>query len=202
MPRVNKRRDLLDQLAYDWAGCRRCELAETRTNIVWWRGSARAKLMAIGEAPGRDEDLSGEPFVGAAGQTLDSLFEEADVPVKKVFITNRIGCRPPKNRKPTVPEMSACRGRLKSMIRIVQPRVLLLMGATAAEMAGVKRAITRHRGEIEEVEIMIDSAVHTYPAVITFHPSFLNRKGGSQEIRDQMVFDIQTAWDLAHSNDQ
>ncbi len=191
------RLERLKQVKDEWRDCNRCELAKTRNKIVWYRGSPSSNLMGVGEGPGSDENEVGKPFIGQAGQTLDSLFEEAGVPVRKVFIINRIGCRPPGNRKPTVNELSACRGRLKLMMRIVKPKVLLLFGATAAELAGIKRAITRHRGSVEDVEILIDGRVRHYPAVITFHPSYLNRKGGGPEIREQMISDIQLAWRLA-----
>lgn len=167
-----------------------------------WRGGPEARIAAIGEAPGADEDEYGEPFVGAAGRKFNQLLKEASVLPDDIFIMNMLGCRPPGNRKPKPEELKACRRRMRAMLRIVRPKVLLLVGATAARLAGVT-AISKARGKPVEVEIptrIVDRRVEeaaVYPAIPTFHPSYLLRMGGSVEIHQQMLSDIIKARNLS-----
>lgn len=129
--------------------CHRCVLGETRTHAVVGRGNPRAKLMIIGEGPGENEDLTGKPFVGKAGQLLDKILEAVHFDLDQdVYISNIVKCRPPGNRKPLPEEMKACSGYLYEQIRLVDPKLLLLAGGTAVEgLLGDKRGITKLRGQ-------------------------------------------------------
>jgi DNA polymerase len=130
-------------------GCRRCPLAETRSTVVVSRGNPAASLMVIGEGPGAQEDASGRPFVGRAGQLLDRMLASVDLDSDRdAYICNIVKCRPPGNRRPTPAEMEACRPWLEGQIRLVDPAVILLAGATAVEgVLGIKGGITRLRGQ-------------------------------------------------------
>jgi uracil-DNA glycosylase len=194
------RKEVLDKIFSIWDDCKACELCYNRQQVVFWRGDHNAKLVLIGEAPGADEDEQGDPFVGKAGRELNRLLELAGLDVEKdIFISNIVGCRPPGNRKPTLTEMKACRPRLDAILWAIQPRALLLMGATAASLAGI-REITKWRGSKSKVEIdLLKSKITTYNAIATFHPSYLLRSGGDAKIEHQMVGDIKKAWSLATS---
>ncbi len=114
------------------SGCTLCPLCEGRKHIVVDRGSPDARVMAIGEGPGAEEDRAGRAFVGRAGRLLDSMLEEADIdPERDVLIANVVKCRPPKNRRPTDAEAHSCLPFLRRQIELVRPRVLVLLGATA-----------------------------------------------------------------------
>jgi len=184
--------DLVSRLECLWGGCQRCPLHKERRNIVHWRGNLDSPLLLIGEAPGADEDLAGRPFVGRAGRLLDELLSEASLdPSEDVVVTNTVACRPPGNRKPHGDELKACRRRLGAFIRIVRPKVIVLLGAVAAKLAGV-HSISSHRGSTCEVEVgsLITDAVPTY------HPSFLLRTN-SAEHRACVIQDFELAVRLA-----
>jgi uracil-DNA glycosylase len=159
----------LDVLSSLCQGCQRCDLATTRTHVVISRGNPAAKLMVIGEGPGENEDLQGQPFVGKAGQLLDKILASVGLDSNQdAFICNIVKCRPPGNRKPTPEEMSACVPWLKEQIRLVNPKVILLAGATAVQgLVGDKRGITKIRGEWLEWE--------GYACLPVFHPAYLLR---------------------------
>jgi uracil-DNA glycosylase family 4 len=155
------------------AVCTDCGLAETRTSVVFGVGSADADLMIIGEAPGRNEDLEGEPFVGRAGQLLDQLLGEIGLQRDQVYIANVIKCRPPGNRDPRPDEIDACKGYLRRQLELIDPAVVLTLGNFATKLL-LKRevGITRMRGQV-------------YPwwgrrLVPTFHPAAALRGGGSR----------------------
>ena len=113
--------------------CQRCPLARTRTQAVPGVGPNSARLVIIGEAPGRQEDLQGEPFVGAAGKLLTELLEDAGIPRNSVFITNTVKCRPPDNRQPTQAERTACRPYLTRQLAFIKPKIIALAGRVPAE---------------------------------------------------------------------
>lgn len=150
--------------------CKACELAKTRTCTVFSDGSADAKIMLIGEAPGADEDASGTPFVGRAGQLLNQFLEEAGIDRKKeLYICNTIKCRPPQNRVPSNEEKQACQAYLMGQISIVKPKIILLCGATAAQSFITQDfKISLIRGKwlniFDDIEVMA-----------IFHPSYLLR---------------------------
>lgn len=139
----------LEALATACAGCQACGLAQGRQNVVVSRGNPRAALLLIGEAPGAQEDAQGRPFVGRAGQLLDRMLESVGLDSEQdAYICNVIKCRPPDNRRPTAAEIAACRPFLLRQIALVDPRLILLVGATALEgVLGIKGGITRLRGQ-------------------------------------------------------
>ena len=123
----------MEELRRDCAGCRRCALCETRTNLVFGVGNPGARVMLIGEGPGENEDLQGEPFVGRGGQLLETMLGLIDLDRKKnVYITNMVKCRPPKNRDPSGEEQAACRDWLRNQIEIVSPKIIICLGRIAA----------------------------------------------------------------------
>ena len=139
----------LDPLAAHCKSCQRCELAETRTNVVVSRGSRTAPIMIIGEGPGQQEDEQGLPFVGRSGQLLEKILAAVRLDSEKdTYICNIVKCRPPGNRNPLAAEVSACRPYILEQIRLVDPKIILLTGATAVKgiIPSEKRGITKIRG--------------------------------------------------------
>ncbi|MCI0426314.1 MAG: uracil-DNA glycosylase [Actinobacteria bacterium] len=127
--------------------CVACGLAETRTNVVFGIGDVEARLMLVGEAPGQNEDLKGEPFVGAAGRFLDQLLEEIGISRSEVYIANVLKCRPPGNRDPRPEEIDSCKGFLREQIRMIHPEVVVTLGNFATKLLlKTETGITRLRG--------------------------------------------------------
>ena len=122
----------LEQLAQACAACQRCALGATRTHSVFGTGNPCADLMFVGEAPGEQEDLSGIPFVGRAGQLLDKFLYAVDIPRAEVYIANILKCRPPSNRDPLPEEEDACIGHLREQVRLIRPRIIVCLGRIAA----------------------------------------------------------------------
>ncbi|MBD2569889.1 uracil-DNA glycosylase [Anabaena lutea] len=149
--------------------CQRCELGKTRTHAVVGRGNLQATIMIIGEAPGQQEDETGLPFVGKSGQLLDKILASVELnPDNDVYICNIVKCRPPENRVPTLDEMAACKPYLLEQIRLVNPKIILLTGATAVKgITGSKQGITKIRGQWLEWEGRLCMPI--------FHPSYLLR---------------------------
>ncbi|MEN9214178.1 MAG: uracil-DNA glycosylase [Gloeomargarita sp. DG02_4_bins_56] len=129
--------------------CQKCGLAATRTQVVVHRGNPQAPLMIIGEGPGQQEDETGLPFVGRAGQLLDKILASVNFdPDRDVYICNVVKCRPPGNRNPEPEEVAACKPYLLEQIRLVHPQIILLTGAVAVQaILGDKRGITKIRGQ-------------------------------------------------------
>jgi DNA polymerase len=169
-------------LTLDWpalrdavAACRACALCETRKQTVFGTGHPQAHWMVIGEAPGAQEDQRGEPFVGAAGQLLDHMLRALGVsrdaaapPEQAVYIANTLKCRPPDNRNPTPEEMARCEPFLQRQLALVQPRVILAMGAFAI------RALLRTTDPVGQLR----GRVHRFqgvPLIVTYHPAYLLR---------------------------
>ena len=121
----------LDGLSRHIGDCHRCPLGSTRTQVVFGVGDEHARLMFIGEGPGKNEDLQGEPFVGAAGKFLDELLASISLERAQVYIANVVKCRPPGNRRPKAEEAACCLPFLRRQIELVAPRVIVLLGATA-----------------------------------------------------------------------
>ena len=137
----------LNILAEQAATCTACRLAEARTNVVFGDGSSTADVMFIGEGPGRNEDLQGIPFVGAAGQLLNRLLAEIGMERSDVYIANVVKCRPPGNRDPRPDEIAACKDFLASQIRLIDPAVVMTLGNFATKLLlKEERGITRLRG--------------------------------------------------------
>ena len=150
------------------AGCERCSLAQTRTQVVFGSGSSHADLMFVGEAPGFHEDKQGIPFVGAAGQLLSNLLAEIGLSREDVYIANVLKCRPPGNRDPLPEEIEACEGHLFRQIELIQPRVVATLGNFATKLlSGKPTGITRVHGQEQEV-VLGGRSVLLYPL---FHPA-------------------------------
>ena len=148
--------------------CRACGLASTRTNVVISRGAKNAPLMLIGEAPGRDEDIKGLPFVGRSGQLLQNLLASYGLKEKDYHICNIVKCRPPENRRPEPSEIAACKKLLAQQFALVKPKVIVLLGSTAYEaFYGDKPVMRDVRGTFVERK--------GYYIMTTFHPAFALR---------------------------
>lgn len=174
-------RELLLQAAAIVAGaCRKCQIGYTRKNNVYGEGDPCARLMVIGEGPGETEDRSGRPFVGRAGALLDQMLAAIDLPRGDVYICNTVKCRPTLlqgsrigNRAPDSAEMENCRSYLDQQIEVVQPAVMLALGAPAAKsFLGQRFSITRQRGEWFTGPLDI-------PLMVTFHPAYVLRSSGN-----------------------
>jgi DNA polymerase len=121
-----------DQLYDACCNCQACELGKTRTNCVFGTGNREADILFVGEAPGEQEDLSGTPFVGRAGQLLDKYLYAVDIHREDVYIANILKCRPPKNRDPLPAEEDACIGYLREQVRLIKPKIIVCLGRIAA----------------------------------------------------------------------
>jgi uracil-DNA glycosylase len=165
----------LAQLATHCANCHRCGLGATRLHAVVGRGAVPAPIMIVGEGPGQNEDEQGLPFVGRSGQLLERILASVDFSVdREVYICNVVRCRPPENRVPTPEEIAACKPYLLEQIRLVNPQVILLTGATALKaVTGNKAAITKVRGEWIEWEGRLCMPI--------FHPAYLLRNSSKEE---------------------
>lgn len=148
-PSPEERALCLRELAVACASCELCPLAGGRTRSVFADGWPDARIMLIGEGPGQHEDETGLPFVGRAGQLLDKMLASVGLDRKRnIYIANIVKCRPPGNRAPTPEEMAACFPYLEEQISLLQPRVMILAGATALQgILGERRSITRSRGQ-------------------------------------------------------
>lgn len=178
--------------------CHKCELGETRNNIVFSDGVPNPKLMLIGEAPGFYEDKEGKPFVGKAGQLLDRIFESVGLTRKRdVYICNTIKCRPPENRNPEPYEKEACWEYLKAQIDIIRPKIILLCGNVAVQsILGNVGGITKIRGKWFEG----NEVVHGAKLMPIFHPSYLLRndsreKGSPKWLMWQDIQEIKRKYD-------
>lgn len=148
--------------------CQNCALGKTRTHFVFGVGNASADLMFVGEAPGRDEDLQGIPFVGRAGQLLTLMLQAINLKREEVFIANVLKCRPPNNRDPQLEEIEQCEPYLLQQIELISPKLIVTLGRfAAASLLRTKEALGRLR-----------EAVHEYnhvPLIVTYHPAALLR---------------------------
>ena len=122
----------LETLKQECLSCRRCGLCETRSNVVFGVGTPDAEVMFIGEGPGEQEDLKGEPFVGRAGKLLDDMLELIDLDRSRIYIANMVKCRPPQNRDPLNTEQEACSLWLRQQIDLIRPRIIVCLGRIAA----------------------------------------------------------------------
>ena len=157
-----------EELEASIENCNKCKLSTGRKNIVFGCGNKNARLMFIGEGPGADEDIQGEPFVGKAGQLMNNAFEALDIKREEVYIANIVKCRPPKNRNPEKDEAMACMDYLRNQVMLVKPKIIVLLGSTALKnILGEEYGITSARGKwIEKRGIWY---------MPTFHPAALLR---------------------------
>ena len=170
---AQKQEDSLEKIAADVRGCPLCKLARTRKNAVPGEGQLSAKVMFIGEAPGRSEDEKGRPFVGAAGRILDNLLQNVGIERSQVFITNIVKCRPPNNRVPKEDELIACRPYLDRQIALIKPKVICILGRTAYSSILGGSSITANRGKI--VERSGQKYFSTFhPAAVIYNKSLLS----------------------------
>jgi uracil-DNA glycosylase len=169
--------DLLSEYGAEVAGCVRCALAQTRTQVVFGSGSPTAELMFVGEAPGFHEDKQGVPFVGAAGKLLDQLLEGIGLTRRDVFVANVLKCRPPGNRDPLPEEIQACESHLWRQIELIEPRVVATLGNFATKLlSGRPTGITRVHGQEQEVtlggrQVLLYPIYH--PAAALYTPRML-----------------------------
>lgn len=165
---VGASRETLGDIQDDIGDCRRCNLCSGRTHVVFGVGHPQARLMFVGEGPGRDEDLQGEPFVGRAGQLLTRMIEAMRLKRSDVYIANIVKCRPPNNRNPEPDEIERCYPFLLRQIKAVQPEVIVGLGNTAVQtLLGTNMGITKLRGQFHEIAGI--------PVMPTYHPAFLLR---------------------------
>ena len=166
--------DLLGELERLALVCEKCRLAKTRTQVVYGVGSPKADLMFIGEAPGRDEDIQGQPFVGRAGQLLTDIIKAMKLTRDDVYIANVIKCRPPENRNPEPDELEACRPWLRRQIEIIQPKVIVTLGRFALQSLTEKGyAISSVRGQWLDYD-----GIRVMP---TYHPAYLLRNPAAKK---------------------
>ena len=156
----------LEELKQICNGCHACPLGDTRTNLVFGVGNPNADLMFVGEAPGEQEDLSGTPFVGRAGQLLNHYLYAVDIDREKVYIANILKCRPPKNRDPLPEEEDACIGYLREQVRLIRPKVIVCLGRISA-MRLIKPdfKITQEHGQFFEKNSVLMTALY-HPAAL------------------------------------
>jgi uracil-DNA glycosylase len=173
-PALAPRQDLPDDLgtlARLVSECRKCGLCDTRTNTVFADGSATAKLVFIGEAPGRDEDLKGLPFVGRAGQLLDKMIAAIQLKREEVYICNVLKCRPPENRTPAPDEVEQCQPYLEQQLALVRPALICALGLSAVQaLLRTKSSMASLRGRTFEYRGI--------PLIPTYHPAALLRNPG------------------------
>jgi len=173
----------LNSLDEEIRSCHKCPLARGRRKAVPGEGPERAEIFLVGEAPGREEDLAGRPFVGRAGSILDRCLDEAGIDRSEIFITSVVKCRPPDNRRPTKKEMEACRPYLEFQIELTRPKVVCLMGNVATRAVLNLEGVTSLRGRVFR-EIYL----------VTFHPAAVLRNGN---LKEAFISDLLAAKDKA-----
>lgn len=163
----------LDELRFELENCQRCALCSQRSSVVFGVGNPSAEVVFVGEAPGREEDQRGEPFVGEAGRLLDRILLAMGLDRSTVYICNVIKCRPPQNRDPLPEEIAACEPFLLAQIESIRPRLLVTLGKFAAQtLLRTDTPISRLRGKWQ--------TYHDIPLMPTFHPAFLLRNPASK----------------------
>src|SRR3954453_4432307 len=166
-------------------GCTQCPLAETRTQVVFGVGAASAPLMFVGEGPGQQEDLQGEPFVGRAGKLLTQLIEGIGLTRDDVYFANVVKCRPPGNRDPLPDEIAACSPWLDRQLELIRPKVIVTLGNFATKLLlQTKDGITKLRG----TEFAFSRAGHEAVLIPTLHPSAVLRSGGRALAESRAAF--------------
>lgn len=160
--------EFLTGLAKQCDDCKMCDLAKTRKNVVYGVGCADAKMMIIGEGPGHEEDISGKPFVGKAGQLLTKMLKAIEIEREEVYITNVVKCRPPNNRNPQRKEIESCLLYLEEQIEAIKPKLILLLGRVACDVliGGADTLRWYRQNKLEYKGI---------PVYATYHPSALLR---------------------------
>ena len=142
----------LENIKQNVIKCTKCDLSKTRTNSVPGKGNFHSDVIFVGEAPGRNEDKNGEPFIGVAGKKLSAALEDAGISREEVYITNIVKCRPPNNRVPTTIERNTCQDYLKQEISIIKPKIICILGNTAFNSLLGGSEITKFRGKLVRKE--------------------------------------------------
>jgi uracil-DNA glycosylase family 4 len=183
LPPLQPENDTLDQIRLDIGDCKRCRLCEARHKIVFGDGKETSPLVFVGEGPGADEDESGIPFVGRAGQLLTQMIEGTaakegiDIKRPDIYICNVVKCRPPDNRAPQPEEMATCGQFLYRQLHAIKPKAICALGATAMKaLLNTKEGITKLRGQWHKWQDI--------PVMITYHPSYLLRQYNAQAKRE------------------
>ena len=173
-------RETLEALRADLGDCQRCGLAASRTKLVYGVGNPNARLVLVGEAPGREEDLKGEPFVGEAGQLLDRILLAMGMQREEVYICNVLKCRPPNNRDPDPEEVATCEDFLIRQLAAIRPHVIVGLGRFAVHsLLKTKVPISRLRGEWQRYQDI--------PLMPTYHPAYLLRNPeGKRDVWEDM----------------
>ena len=165
----------LDDLKTKASNCRKCQLSKERTKVVFGSGNHDASVLLIGEAPGREEDMNGEPFIGRAGKLLTEILFSVKLSRKNVYITNTVKCRPPENRNPNHDEIDACSTYLDQQINLISPSVIVLLGKIAAEsLMSTSEPMSSLRGK---VHLYKDTQI---PMLVFYHPAYLLRSPGEK----------------------
>jgi DNA polymerase len=190
LPALSPQGETLEAIRLDIGDCKRCRLWEKRLNIVFGSGNEQAKLVFVGEGPGADEDESGLPFVGRAGQLLTQMIDNTaakeGVPITRadVYICNVVKCRPPENRTPLPDEMQTCGQFLYRQLMAIKPKAICALGSTAMKaLLNTKDGITKLRGQWHKW--------NGIPVMITYHPSYLLRQY-NQQARREAWLDLKT----------
>jgi len=171
---AEKHLESLDRIRKELGDCLRCKLGKTRKNLVFGIGNPHARLVFVGEGPGADEDLAGEPFVGEAGQVLNRIITAMELKREDVYICNVVKCRPPRNRDPEEDEVAACSPFLLRQIQAISPEAVVTLGKYASHtLLGTKEAISRLRGKFRDF--------HGIPLMPTYHPSYLLHNRGNSD---------------------
>ena len=173
-------RETLDEIRAELGECCRCGLGGTRTSLVFGVGDPHARIVFVGEAPGRDEDLQGEPFVGEAGQLLTKIIQAMGLERREVYICNVLKCRPPNNRNPLPSEIEQCHPFLLRQLKAIGPGAIVALGTFAAHtLLKSKEPISKLRGKFHDY--------HGIPLMPTFHPAFLLRNANmKREVWEDM----------------
>lgn len=191
---ATEKQQKLDVLKCGCENCHRCPLGDTRTKLVYGTGNPDADLMFVGEAPGEQEDLSGIPFVGRAGQLLDRYLYAVDIPRESVYIANILKCRPPHNRDPLPEEEDVCIENLRNQVRIIKPKIIVCLGKIAAmRMISPDYRVTVQHGQWVERGNFLMTAV--------YHPAALLRDSGKKEEMLEDMKSIKAKLDLLKSAD-
>jgi DNA polymerase len=173
-------------LQHQVSQCQACDLCKTRTQTVFGVGNHHATWLLIGEAPGQNEDLQGEPFVGKAGQLLNEMLRAIGLEREQVYIANMLKCRPPNNRDPQADEVASCNGFLQQQIALLQPKIILAVGRIAAQnLLKTQQPLSRLRGTQHQLDGI--------PLVVVHHPAYLLR---SLTEKAKAWEDLQFAWSI------
>ncbi len=175
----------LDELRKECLDCKNCKLCETRTNVVFGIGNPNAKILFIGEGPGENEDLQGQPFVGRGGMLLDKMLSVVDLSRdKNIYIANMVKCRPPKNRDPEEDEVAACRPWLNKQIELIDPKIIVCLGRVAAiRFIDPNFKVTKEHGQFIEKDGRL--------VMGTFHPAALLRNPNQKPAAMEDFFVLQ-----------